>query len=55
LTSKQPFDLGQAAQQGPYPDVVADLSGGDKQVEWPPLTVADGVQLGVHAALGLTD
>ena len=40
---------------GYSPDVVADLSGGDEQVEWPPLTVADGVQLRVHAALSLTD
>ena len=36
-------------------DVIADLSGGDEQVDRSSLTVADGMQLGVHAAFGSTD
>ena len=33
----------------------ADLSSGDEQVDRSSLTVADGVQFGVHAALGATN
>ncbi|SMG53254.1 hypothetical protein SAMN02746000_03415, partial [Paracoccus sp. J56] len=35
--------------------VVADLTGADEQVERSAMAVADGVQLGVHAAFGPTD
>lgn len=34
------------------PDIVADLTGGDEQVERASLAITDRVQLGVHAALG---
>src|SRR6056297_555808 len=53
--SVQPFDVWQSARQRPRTDVVAYLSSGDEKAERPPLTVADGVQLGGHAALGATD
>ena len=39
----------------PVADVVTDLTGGDEQGERSTLAVADGVQLGVHAALRPTD
>ena len=39
----------------PCSDVVADLASSGEQVQWAALTVADGVHLGVHAALGPTD
>lgn len=48
---EQPFHVWQATQQSPCADVVADLPGGDEKIEWASLTVTDGVQLGVHAAL----
>jgi hypothetical protein len=31
------------------------LSGGDEETDWTPQAVADGVQLGVHTALGSAD
>ena len=49
---EQPVDVRQAGQQCPCADVVADLTGRDEQVERSALVVADGMQLGVHAALG---
>jgi hypothetical protein len=52
---EQPIGIRQAAQQCPCPDVIADLTRRDEQVQWPAFAVADGVQLGVHAALGATD
>jgi hypothetical protein len=36
-------------------DVVADLTGGDEQIERSAVAVADGVQLGVHVAFGSTN
>ena len=53
--AKQPPDVWQAAQQSPRADVIAHLSGSDEQIERSPLAVADGVQLGVHAAFGAAD
>lgn len=53
--SEQPVNLRQATYKRPCTDVIADLSGGDEQVEWSALAVADCVQLGVHAALGATN
>jgi len=50
--SEQPFDIRQAAQQGSGADVVADLPCRNEQVERTSPAVADGVQLGIHAALG---
>lgn len=52
---EQPVDFWQVAEQSPRADVIADLAGGDEQVERPPLAIADGMQFGVHAALGPTD
>ena len=52
---KQPVDIRQAAEQCPRPDVIADLSGGDKEVDRAAFAIADGMQLGIHAALGATD
>jgi hypothetical protein len=49
---EQPVDFCETAEQRSRANVVADLSSGDEQVNWSSLTVADGVQLGVHAALG---
>ena len=53
--AEQPFDHRQAAEQRPCADVIAHLSGGYKQIERSSLAVANGVQLGVHAAFGPTD
>src|SRR5690606_37465632 len=53
--SKEPIDTWQAVQKRPCADVIADLTGGDEQVQRPPMAVADGVQLGVHAAFGAPD
>jgi len=47
--------IGQAAEQRPCPDVVADLTGGDEQVERASLAITNRVQLGVHPALCATD
>ena len=44
---KKPVNIGQAARQRPCADVITDLTGGDEQVQRPPLAVADGVQLRV--------
>ena len=52
---EQPIDLWQAAEQRSRSDVVAGLSCGDKQGERSTLVVTDGMQLRVHAALGLAD
>ena len=41
--SKQPIDIRQAAQKCPYADVIADLTGRDKQIKWATLAVANGV------------
>lgn len=53
--TEKPFEVRQAAEQSPCADIFADLSCGDEQVDRPPLAVADGVQLIVHAAFGSTD
>ena len=52
---EQPIYLWQAANESTCTDVIADLSGSCKEVQRSPLTVADGVQPCVHAALGSTD
>ena len=49
---EQPVNSGQAAEQSPRADVVADLTGGDDQAERTSPAVADGMQLCVHATLG---
>ena len=51
-TPEQPVDFWQAAQQGRRADLVADLSGSDKETERAIVAIADGVQLAVQAALG---
>lgn len=43
---EQPVRIRPAAEQCPCPDVIADLSGRDKEVDRTALAVADGVQLG---------
>ena len=53
--SEQPCHVWQTAQQSSRADVITDLPSGDEQVQRPTLAVADGVQLGVHTALGATD
>ncbi len=50
--AKQPVDFRQAAQHCPRADLVTDLTGGNEQIKRTPLAVADGVQLGIHTALG---
>ena len=52
---EQPFAFWQTSQQGPCPDVVADLSGGDEKVQCPPLAVSDGVQLSIHTVCDLAN
>ena len=37
------------------PDVINDLASGDEGTDRAAVAVADGMQLGVHAALGATD
>ena len=32
-----------------------NLASGDKEVQRPPFAITDGVQFGIHAALGSTD
>lgn len=49
---EQPIDIRQAVEQHPCADVVADLPGGDEEIEVASLAVADRMQFGVHAALG---
>ena len=48
---EQPFDIGQAAHQWPRADVIADLSGSDKEIDWTSLAVTHGMQFGVHAGV----
>lgn len=48
---KQPADFRQAAEETPSADIVADPPSRDEQVQGPPMAVADGVKLGIHAAL----
>ena len=50
--TKQPVDLWQATQHCPRADVIADLSGGHKQVQRAAFAVADGMQLCIHTTLG---
>ena len=52
---EQPIDIRQTAQQRPCAGIIADLPGGEEEVDRAPLTVADGVQFGVHATFGSTD
>ena len=52
---QQPLRLWQAAQQGRRTGVVADLAGGHEEADRAALGVGDGMQLGVHAALGSAD
>ncbi len=52
---EQPFGIWKAAEQRPRADVVAHLTGSDEQVERASLAIADGVQFGIHAALGATN
>ena len=52
---EQPIDLWQAAEQGRCANVVADLSGGDEEVDRAAMAVTDGMQLGVQAAFRAAD
>ena len=49
---RQPVHIWYATEQSPSTDVIADLSGGDKEVQRPSFAITDGVQLGIHAAFG---
>ena len=51
----QDVGVGQGGQHGRGSAVVADLAFGEQQDQGPALAVADGVQLGVQAALGASD
>ena len=51
----QPFDRRQGATQRSRADVVAHLASRDEEADWSPGAVRDGVQLGIHAALGSAD
>jgi hypothetical protein len=44
---EQSIDIRQTVQQCPCADEIAGLPGGHEQVQWPPLAVADAMQLGV--------
>ena len=50
--SEKPLHAGQPTDERTRPDVVADITGRQEQVDGPAAAVADGVQLRVHAALG---
>ena len=51
--SKQPIYLWQAANEDPHADVIADLPGSHKEVQWAPLSTPPGA-LGVRdTGLGL--
>ena len=52
---KEPISLWQIVHQGGRTSIVAYLSPSDKEADWATAGVCDRVQLGVHAALGLTD
>lgn len=54
-TVGQPFRFGKLVQQSSGCGVVADLPCGHKEAEWAVVGVGDGVELGVHAALGTVD
>lgn len=51
----QDLGIGQRGQDGRGAAIVADLTLGKQQDQGPALAVADGVQLGVQAALGASD
>ena len=52
---EQPFCRWQAIQQGRRTGVVAHLACDHEEAERAALNICDGMQLGVHAALGATD
>lgn len=52
---QQAFRLRQAAEESGGPTVVTDLACGHDEADWSPIGIGEGVQLGVHAALGSTD
>ena len=52
---QQPLRLWQAAQQRRRAGVIADLACGHEEPDRTTIGIGDGVQLGVHAALGSTD
>jgi hypothetical protein len=52
---QQPVRLWKAAQQGRRSGVVADLTCAHEEADRTPIGIGDGVQLGVHAALGPAD
>ncbi len=47
---QKPFNVWKAAQQGACANLVADLSGGDKEADRASLAVANGMLFGIHAA-----
>ena len=49
---KQPVHIWYAAEQSPSTDIIANLSGGDKEVQRPSFAITDGVQPGIHTAFG---
>ncbi len=51
----QPFDHWQAAEQCPRTVVIAHLPGDDEQINRSTLAVANGAQLCVDAARGVTE
>ncbi len=50
--SEHPVYVRQTAQKRPRANVVADLPSRDEVVDWASLAIADGMQLGIHTALG---
>lgn len=52
---QQPLCLWQTTQQGSCPGVIADLTCRHEDADRASIAVGDGLQLGVHAALGPAD
>ncbi|CAM8671106.1 hypothetical protein MCEREM30_00825 [Paracoccaceae bacterium] len=52
---QQPLRLWQAAQQGRRAGIVADLACGHEEADRAAIGLGDGMQIGVHAALGSAD
>ncbi len=53
--AEKPLRLGQVVEQRRRTCVVADLAGGHEEAQRAAVRVGDGMQLGVHAALGAPD
>ena len=49
---EQPLDAWQAALRRSRADVIANLSGCDKEADWPTLAITNGMEFRVHTAFG---